>query len=75
MQFIAGSGLELVSYTDLTLHLPPFFRGMAGQIDDAADRLAESADVDPEYVDEHLYNIQCSEIIFTLRNEKLHTEA
>jgi hypothetical protein len=25
------------------------------------------------YVDEHLYNIQCSEI-FTLRNEKLHTE-
>jgi hypothetical protein len=26
------------------------------------------------YVDEHLYNIQCSEI-FTLRNEKLHTEA
>ena len=26
-----------------------------------------------EYVDEHLYNIQCSEI-FTLRNEKLHTE-
>jgi hypothetical protein len=28
----------------------------------------------PQYVDEHLYNIQCSEI-FTLRNEKLHTEA
>jgi glycine/D-amino acid oxidase-like deaminating enzyme len=28
----------------------------------------------PLYVDEHLYNIQCSEI-FTLRNEKLHTEA
>ena len=27
----------------------------------------------PPYVDEHLYNIQCSEI-FTLRNEKLHTE-
>lgn len=26
------------------------------------------------YDDEHLYNIQCSEI-FTLRNEKLHTEA
>jgi hypothetical protein len=26
-----------------------------------------------QYVDEHLYNIQCSEI-FTLRNEKLHTE-
>jgi hypothetical protein len=26
------------------------------------------------YVDEHLYNIQCSEI-FTLRHEKLHTEA
>jgi hypothetical protein len=25
------------------------------------------------YVDEHLYNIQCSEI-FTLRNENLHTE-
>jgi hypothetical protein len=27
-----------------------------------------------QYVDEHLYNIQCSEI-FTLRYEKLHTEA
>jgi hypothetical protein len=26
------------------------------------------------YVDEHLYNIQCSET-FTLRNENLHTEA
>jgi hypothetical protein len=25
------------------------------------------------YVDEHLYNIQCSEIC-TLRHEKLHTE-
>jgi hypothetical protein len=34
------------------------------------------ADLDraAEYVEEHLYNIQCSEI-FTLRNEKLHTEA
>ena len=31
----------------------------------------------PEYVDEHLYNIQCPECseIFTLRNENLHTEA
>ena len=29
---------------------------------------------DLKYVDEHLYNIQCSEI-FSLRNEKLHTEA
>jgi hypothetical protein len=28
----------------------------------------------PKYLDEHLYNIQCSEI-FTLRNENLHTEA
>jgi hypothetical protein len=28
---------------------------------------------DPRYVDEHLYNIQCSEMC-TLRYEKLHTE-
>jgi ATP-binding cassette subfamily B protein len=27
-----------------------------------------------KYVDQHLYNNQCSEI-FTLRNEKFHTEA
>ena len=26
------------------------------------------------YVDEHLYNIQCSEICIHLRNEKFHTE-
>ena len=36
-------------------------------------QLAVSADSAVLYVDEHLYNIQCSEI-FTLRNEKLHTE-
>jgi hypothetical protein len=29
--------------------------------------------VEEAYVDEHLYNIQCSEIC-TLRNEKIHTE-
>jgi hypothetical protein len=29
--------------------------------------------MDLQYVDEHLYHIQCREI-FTLRNEKLHTE-
>jgi hypothetical protein len=36
--------------------------------------IATSSGLVSRYVDEHLYNIQCSEI-FTLRNEKLHTEA
>jgi hypothetical protein len=36
--------------------------------------MAEFESMQSEYVDEYLYNVQCSEI-FTLRNENLHTEA
>ena len=40
---------------------------------DVSRRMRLWQSIESSYVDEHLYNIQCSEIC-TLRNEKLHTE-
>jgi hypothetical protein len=82
--YMGLNGLELYDECNCKVEIQPDnLAAVPRDINDLPEMHKEAGCIDVRTLDklcdgtclcEHLYNIQCSEI-FTLRNEKLHTEA